>query len=178
MRIIAGSRRGLKLEAPVGERVRPTLDRVRESLFNIIGPDLPGASFLDLYAGSGANGLEALSRGAARAVLVDNHPQSMACIRKNLASTRLEAQGVCMGYRLPEDLARIPGSFDFIFADPPFDYGGHAVLVQRIAESTLLAPGGRLIIEHGFKTDLPEVCGRLQRTQERRYGKTELTFYA
>ena len=178
MRIIAGSRRGFKLEAPAGDRVRPTLDRVRESLFNIIGPDLPETAFLDLFAGSGANGLEALSRGAARAVFVDNHPQSLACIRKNLASTRLEPLGTCLSYRLPEDLARIPGTFDFIFADPPFEYGGHAVLVQGVAEAKLLAPGGRLIIEHGFKTDLPEVCGGLQRTQERRYGKTELTFYA
>jgi 16S rRNA (guanine(966)-N(2))-methyltransferase RsmD len=170
--------RGLKLEAPTGDRVRPTLDRVRESLFNILAPDLEGASFLDLYAGSGANGIEALSRGALRAVFIDNHPQSAQCIRKNLATTRCEDRGTCMSYRLPEDLKRIPGTFSIIFADPPFNYGDYAGLIEAIAHANLLAPGGKLIVEHGFKSDLPEVAGHLTRTQARRYGKTELTFYS
>jgi 16S rRNA (guanine966-N2)-methyltransferase len=178
MRIIAGTMRGLKLETPAGDRVRPTLDRVRESLFNILAPELEGATFLDLYAGSGANGIEALSRGAARAVFIDNHPQSAQCIRKNLAITRAEDRGTCMGYRLPEDLRRIPGTFSIIFADPPFNYGDYAGLIEAVAHAGLLAPGGKLIVEHGFKSDLPQVAGPLTRTQERRYGKTELTFYA
>ena len=129
MRVIAGTMRGMKLEAPAGDRVRPTLDRVRESLFNILAPDLEAATFLDLYAGSGANGIEALSRGALRAVFIDNHPQSAKCIRKNLATTRCEDRGTCMSYRLPEDLRRIPGIFSLIFADPPFDYGDYAGLM-------------------------------------------------
>ena len=178
MRIIAGTMRGMKLEAPAGDRVRPTLDRVRESLFNILAPDLEGATFLDLYAGSGANGIEALSRGALRAVFIDNHPQSAKCIRKNLATTRCEDRGTCMSYRLPEDLRRIPGTFSLIFADPPFDYGDYTGLIEAIANANVLAAGGKLIVEHGFKSDLPEVAGHLTRTQERRYGKTELTFYS
>lgn len=178
MRIIAGTMRGMKLEAPAGDRVRPTLDRVRESLFNILAPDLEGATFLDLYAGSGANGIEALSRGAVRAVFIDNHPQSAKCIRKNLATTRCEDRGTCMSYRLPEDLRRIPGTFSLIFADPPFDYGDYTGLIEAIANANVLAPGGKLIVEHGFKSDLPEVAGHLTRAQERRYGKTELTFYS
>lgn len=178
MRIIAGTLRGQRLETPVGDRVRPTLDRVREALFNILAPELEGATFLDLYAGSGANGIEALSRGAIRAVFIDNHPQSAACIRKNLVNTRCDDRGACMSYRMPEDLRRIPGSYSLIFADPPFGFGGYQELIEAIAESSLLAPGGQLIVEHGFKSDLPETAGRLKRTQERRYGKTELTFYA
>lgn len=178
MRIIAGTMRGQRLETPAGDRVRPTMDRVREALFNILAPDLEGASFLDLYAGCGANGIEALSRGATRAVFIDNHPQSARCIRKNLASTRSEDRGTCMSYRLPEDLRRIPGTFSLIFADPPFEYADYQGLIEAIGESSLLAPGGQLIVEHGFKSDLPEAISRLKRTQERRYGKTELTFYA
>lgn len=178
MRIIAGSMRGQRLETPAGDRVRPTLDRVRESLFNILAPQMEGATFLDLFAGSGANGIEALSRGAIRAVFIDNHPQSAGCVRKNLANTRCEDRGNCMSYRLPEDLRRIPGSYSIIFADPPFGYGAYGALIEAIADSPLLAPGGTLIVEHGFKSDLPEEAGRLKRTQERRYGKTELTFYA
>lgn len=178
MRIIAGTMRGLRLETPAGDRVRPTLDRVRESLFNILAPQLAGATFLDLYAGSGANGIEALSRGAVRAVFVDNHPQSARCIRKNLATAKCEDRGTCMGYRLPEDVRRIPGTYSLIFADPPFEATDHGALLMAISDAGLLAPGGQLIVEHGFKTDLPELAGRLQRVQERRYGKTELTFYA
>jgi 16S rRNA (guanine966-N2)-methyltransferase len=178
MRIIAGTMRGQRLEAPPGERVRPTLDRVRESLFNILAPRVEGATFLDLYAGSGANGIEALSRGAARAVFIDNHPQSARCIRKNLANTKCEDRGNCMSYRLPEDLRRIPGTFSLIFADPPFEFTDYGVLLQAISDADLLAPDGQLIVEHGFKSDLPEAVGRFRRLQERRYGKTELTFYA
>ena len=178
MRIIAGAMRGQRLETPAGERVRPTLDRVREALFNILAPDLEGATFLDLYAGSGAIGIEALSRGATRAVFIDNHPQSARCIRKNLTNTRCEDRGTCMSYRMPEDLKRIPGTFSLIFADPPFDYGDYPGLIEAIANANVLAAGGTLIIEHGFKSDLPEVAGHLTRTQERRYGKTELTFYS
>lgn len=178
MRIIAGSMRGQRLEAPSGERVRPTLDRVREALFNILAPDLPGCRFLDLFAGSGANGIEALSRGAERAVFIDNHPQSAGCIRKNLANTRCDDRGNCMSYRIPDDLRRIPGDFHIIFADPPFDYGNYEGLLTAIEATSLLVPNGQLIVEHGFKSDLPEAVGRLRRVRERRYGKTELSFYA
>jgi 16S rRNA G966 N2-methylase RsmD len=83
-----------------------------------------------------------------------------------------------MSYRLPEDLRRIPGTFSLIFADPPFEFTDYGVLLQAISDADLLAPDGQLIVEHGFKSDLPEAVGRFRRLQERRYGKTELTFYA
>ncbi len=178
MRVVAGSARGLKLVPPDGDRVRPTLDRVREALFNIIGPDLPGAAFLDLYAGSGANGIEALSRGAARAVFVDNHPESQACIRKNLASTKLEERGQLTRNRLPEEMGRIGGTYDVIFADPPYNFTDYEALLVGIDRAGLLAAGGRVILEHASKQDLPERAGRLERVRERRYGKTTLAFYA
>lgn len=178
MRIVAGSARGLKLVPPAGDRVRPTLDRVREALFNIIGPDLPGASFLDLFAGSGANGIEALSRGAARAVFVDNHPESQACIRKNLASTRLEDKGQLTRNRLPEEMGRIGGTYDVIFADPPYEFTDYDGLLVAIDSAGLLTEGGRVILEHASKQDVPEAAGELKQVRQRRYGRATLSFYA
>ena len=178
MRVVAGSARGLKLVPPVGDRVRPTLDRVREALFNIIGPDLPGASFLDLFAGSGANGIEALSRGAVRAVFVDNHPESQACIRKNLASTRFEDKGQLTRNRLPEEMGRIGGTYDVIFADPPYNFTDYEALLLAIDRAGILAEGGRVILEHASKEDVPEVAGGLEQVRQRRYGRATLSFYA
>ncbi len=178
MRVIAGQARGLKLVPPPGDRVRPTLDRVREALFSIIGPVLPDASFLDLYAGSGANGIEALSRGAASAVFVDSYTQSQICIRKNLEATRLESRAKVMHYGLPENLRKIGGSYDIIFADPPYAQGNYAGLLTAISEARLLADGGQVIVEHTSKETLPDGAGGLSCQRRKRYGKTTLSFYA
>jgi len=178
MRIIAGTARGRRLQAPKGDRVRPTLDRVREALFNILAPRINGARFLDLYAGSGANGIEALSRGAASAFFVDNHAESHAVIQKNLEITGFSSVGSAMRYNSPQDLGRIPGSFDIIFADPPYGYQGHHELLEGLATSGRVEPGGVVIIEHLRKSDLPETAGALNRTQVRPYGATTLSFYA
>jgi len=178
MRIIAGSARGLRLETPPGDRVRPTLDRVREALFNIIAPEIPGATFLDLYAGSGANGIEALSRGAAAVTFVDSHPQSQACIRKNLERTRLAQGATLLRCALPGDLRKIGGAFDVVFADPPYDFTDFEGLLTAIGGSGLLAEGGQVIVEHSSFQTPPEAAGSLQCQRRRRYGKCTLSFYA
>ena len=178
MRVIAGQARGLKLRPPPGDRVRPTLDRVREALFSILTPDLADASFLDLYAGSGANGIEALSRGAASAVFVDSHTQSQVCIRKNLETTKLESRARVMHYGLPENLHKIGGAYDITFADPPYAQGNYTGLLTAIGEARLVAEGGLVIVEHPSWETLPEVAGGLACQRRKRYGKTTLSFYA
>lgn len=178
MRVIAGTARGRRLAAPPGERVRPTLDRVREALFNILAHRIEGAAFLDLFAGSGANGIEALSRGAVRVVFLDNHPESVACIQKNLEITQLGSRALCMRSAIPQDLARLSGSFDLIFADPPYGFTGYAELLETIARNGTLAQGGEIIIEHPRKLKLPEDVGTLRQTQTRHYGSSALSFYA
>lgn len=178
MRVIAGAARGRGLVAPAGDRVRPTLDRVREALFNILGPEIAGRRFLDLFAGSGANGIEALSRGVEAAVFVDDHPQSLSCIQKNLAATGFSGRGRCMRYRLPAELSKVTGEFDTIFADPPHDFGEYEALIAGIETAHLLREGGLIVIEHSRKLRLADRIGRYSRTQERHYGMTTLTFYA
>ena len=178
MRVIAGTCRGHRLVAPLGDRVRPTLDRVREALFNILAPEIVGAAFLDLFAGSGANGIEALSRGAAAVCFVDSHPQSLACVRKNLENTRLADRATVLNCRLPRDLRRVSGAFDVIFADPPYDYQDHDALLGAVADRALLRAGGQLIVEHTRKIELPETMGPLSRSQQRHYASTTLSFYS
>lgn len=178
MRVIAGTARGRRLASPPGDRVRPTLDRVREALFNILAPEIDGATFLDLFAGSGANGIEALSRGAAEVLFVDNHPQSLACIRKNLEDTRLIERGTVVNRRLPGEIHRLQGPWDIVFADPPYDFDDYPGLLAALGGGGLVAPGGRVIVEHTRKITLPEAAGALTLTRQRPYGMTTLSFYA
>ena len=178
MRVIAGQARGRKLVPPPGDRVRPTLDRVREALFSIIGPSLPGASFIDLYAGSGANGIEALSRGAALSVFVDSFTESQKCIRKNLETTGLADRAKVMHYGLPESLGKIGGSYDVVFADPPYAQGNYEGLLVAISDAGLVAPGGQVIIEHTSKETLPDIAAALTCQRRKKYGKTTLSIYA
>lgn len=178
MRVIAGSARGTRLVAPEGLETRPTSDRVRESLFNILGPRVQGSHFLDLFAGSGANGIEALSRGAVRAVFVENNRAACACILQNLEKAKLGDQGALFRTPLPEALARIPGTFDLVFADPPYHYAHYADLLQALQDYDRLAPQAVVVVEHESRVVLPEVVGALARTREARYGHTTLAFYA
>src|SRR5580704_8718457 len=148
MRIIAGSAGGILLKTPAHD-LRPTMDRVREAAFSALGDFVIGAHVLDLFAGSGAYGIEALSRGAAEAVFVDNHPKSIESIHLNLAKTRLEGKAV------REDvfafLKGIEGTFSLIFADPPYARPGQRNYAQELLESKELIaaidPGGVFVLE-------------------------------
>jgi len=178
MRVIAGSARGIRLVAPEGLETRPTSDRVREALFNILGPRLEGCHFLDLFAGTGANGIEALSRGATRAVFVENSRPACTCIQQNLQKTKLDDRGTLFRTAMPEALARVPGNFDVVFADPPYRYEHYTDILKALQDYERVAPQAVVVIEHEQHAELPELVGVLSRTREARYGHTTLSFYA
>jgi 16S rRNA (guanine(966)-N(2))-methyltransferase RsmD len=178
MRIIAGRARGIHLVAPKGLEIRPTLDRVRESLFSILSPRLEGARFLDLFAGTGANGIEALSRGASAATFVDEDRRALDVVRDNLTRTRLESKAQVLKARLPQDLRLVDGLYDIIFADPPYAFADYAALIEGIAGRQLLTHDGLFILEHDRRCPVPETDAPWTRVREARYGDTVLSFYA
>jgi 16S rRNA (guanine(966)-N(2))-methyltransferase RsmD len=167
LRIVAGQWRGRRIAAPPGRETRPTSDRVREALFSILGP-LDGARVLDLFAGSGALGLEALSRGAASAVLVERAPASLRVLRGNVADLAADAEVVASDARAHVRAARAQGAqYDLVFLDPP--YRSAAVLGRELELRPVLAPGARVVAESDRRSPLE--LG-LPITDERRYGDT------
>jgi 16S rRNA (guanine966-N2)-methyltransferase len=170
MRVVAGAYRGRRLVAPPGDATRPTSDRVREALFSVLGASVDGARVLDLFAGSGALGIEALSRGAAAAVFVDRAPEAIKAIRANLG-----ALGIDAGVRRIEARAALRAAsaraeaYDLVFLDPP--YRRAAELGRELSEAlpAVLAPGARVITESDRREPL-ELA--LALTDERRYGDT------
>lgn len=181
MRVISGSARGLHIEAPGDLPVRPSLDRVREAVFSILTPRLDGAHFLDLFAGTGANGIEALSRGAPAATFVDNHPAVIALIRRNLVKTRLHAAARVLLLNIPADFARLssssPDGFGIIYLDPPHDFGPLPPLLEALENACLLAPQGIVVVEHLSGMAMPDTVGGWSRTRQAAYGRTTLSFY-
>lgn len=174
MRVIAGTARGRPLEAPRDRSTRPITDRVKETLFGILGPRVPGAAVLDLYAGSGAIGIEALSRGAARATFVERHRDAVAVIRANLARTRLAEAASVHGEPVERFLARpAEDRYEIVILDPPYDE--RAILAPLSGLAPLLAPGGMVVVKHFWRTEIPAVAG-LRPVRERRFGETMLTF--
>jgi 16S rRNA (guanine(966)-N(2))-methyltransferase RsmD len=194
MRIIAGTYRSRRLEAPPGLRTRPTSDRLRETLFNVLAPRMQGTAFLDLYAGSGAVGLEALSRGAAKVTFVERAPAALKVLRRNL-----EQLGIASGFdvhaesvaaflrsaakaspkREPQEVAK-PGRYEVVYLDPPYDAAEEyaATLGALGGEQGLLAPGALAIAEHRRKQRLEQQYGRLKRTRLLEQGDAALSFYA
>ena len=177
-RVIAGTARSIRLEAP-GPGTRPLADRVKQTLFAIIEPDLQGARFLDLFAGSGAAGIEALSRGAANATFVERDHDAMRVIKANLDRTGLGAGGRSTLVRSDavEWLRKPPHEpFDIVFVDPPYDEP--ATLVRTLeALGPHLAPGARAVAKHFWRSAPPATVGLLASERERRFGETRLTFY-
>lgn len=149
MRVIAGSARRLQLKTIEGLDTRPTTDRIKETLFNMLQNDLAGCRFLDLFAGSGAIGIEALSRGAREAVFVEKSPQAAACIRDNLKATRLEGQARILREDVFQALERLKGGepFDYIFLDPPYRNMLEEEVLGALKGASLLAEDGVIIIE-------------------------------
>ena len=177
MRIIGGKYRGRVLATFDGEAVRPPADRVKESLFNILALRFPGARVLDLFAGSGALGLESLSRGAAEVVFNDRSKDSLAILKKNLRTLKMEEGREVKLYNLDAESCLDCGHrpFDLIFIDPPYALDVGVRAVQKIARKGLLAQGGVLV----FERDVPfegEVDG-LEKYDQRKYGRTILTFF-
>src|SRR5664279_570099 len=182
MRIIAGTFRSRTLEAPTGLATRPSSDRLRETLFNVLAPRIEGAGFLDLYAGSGAVGIEALSRGAERVTFVERAPAALKSLRGNLARLglmsgfRIVPGGVGAFLRRPESGV----AFDLVFLDPPYDaeaeYSGMLGLLGGMARG-VLASGAMVIAEHRRKEKLQDRYGVLERTRLLEQGDAALSFY-
>jgi len=162
---------------PADRRIRPTLDRVRGALFNMLVLEIEDAEFLDLFAGTGANGIEALSRGAAHCVFVDNDAEAQKIIRGNRFHTGLASQARCLPLSLPADLHRITGSYDIIFADPPYHNDYYAALLEGIVGKELLKPEGLVVIEHDRRENMPESIAGLERTRFKHYGDAALSSY-
>lgn len=180
MRVIAGSARGRRLAAPPGSDTRPTADRVREALFSILGPPAPGAAVLDLFAGAGTLGIEALSRGAERAVFADHARAAARVLRHNLDQLGLTGRAevhVGDATRFAARLAREGRSFSWIFIDPPYAAGLADAALAAVAAGGLLAQGGVVVVEHDRRAPPQPAHGLLLKADCRRYGDTELTFY-
>jgi 16S rRNA (guanine(966)-N(2))-methyltransferase RsmD len=170
MRIIAGSHKGHTIHAPRGRDTRPTSDRVRENVFNIVGP-LDGAAVLDLYAGSGAMGLEALSRGAESAVFVESSRDACRVINANLDKLRLNATVLCQD--VVRAVTQEGGRYDLVLCDPPYEDDRSADLAPDL--SRILTPDGLLVYETPARVQ-PEIAGLTVRTS-RRYGSARLTLF-
>lgn len=176
MRIIAGTHKGRVLQSPTWDGLRPTSDRLRETLFNVLGPEVEQARLLDVCAGTGAIALEALSRGAASATCLESDARSVALIAANAAHCGLEKRCIIVHGMAPDAVtgARLGGPFDLIVLDPPYAAPWLEEAVRRAA--VLLGPGGRLALEHASKRAAPEVAGLvLERT--RRAGDSALSTY-
>lgn len=176
-RVIAGRARGIRLAGP-GEGTRPIGDRVKQTLFAILDPDLPDARVLDLFAGSGAAGIEALSRGAAHVTFVERDADACRVIRANLVRTHLDDADIRIVTETVERWLGNPprAAFDIVILDPPYDRPA-AVLETLRAVDRHVAPGGRVIAKHATATAPPASVGLLASERERRFGETTLTFY-
>jgi len=180
MRIISGKARGRRLKAPKGQHVRPTSARVKEALFNILPHDLGGTKVLDLFAGTGNLTIEALSRGAAEALLVDSSPRLEKTIRENLRRLDLSDRARVWTMPVTRALRRLAAQgerFDTIFVDPPYGRRLLEPALKMIAEGALLRPSGVLIAEHSAREKPELTYGGLALTDQRRYGDTVLSFY-
>jgi 16S rRNA (guanine966-N2)-methyltransferase len=181
VRIIAGSFRGHPLEAPRGRATRPTSDRVREALFSILG-DVSGLEVLDLFAGSGALAFEALSRGAERAVLVEEARGALAALRANIDTLGVGERATVVAARVESALGRLAATgsrFGLVFADPPYAAAaaeGSAVLGALVGQG-LLWPGAWIVLEHASRDAAPVPPAGLELRFSRVYGDTALTFY-
>jgi len=177
VRIIAGSARGRRLAVPRGDAVRPTADRVRETIFNVLGQWLDGERVLDLYAGTGSLGLEALSRGAAHAVFVERDRDTAAVLSQNIRALGFGPATTVLLQPADRALRRLAGEekFTLVFADAPYAAATVASLLVPVA--AVLRTGGRAVLEHGRREAVPEREGALVRWDERRFGDTVASFY-
>jgi 16S rRNA (guanine966-N2)-methyltransferase len=181
MRVIAGKYRSRTLRSLKGLAMRPTSDRLRETLFDILGPTVEDSTFIDLYAGTGAVGIEALSRGAHTAIFVEQHAPAATLIRRNLDSLGINAEAEILGVNVLRGLERLEARnvhAQFIFLDPPYaEFQEYEDVLQFLGESSLLAPGGRVIAEHLRKRILPAQAGGLEVARVVEQSDAALSFY-
>ena len=175
MRVITGSARGRRLNAPKGLDTRPTSDRVKEAMFSIIQFEVQEAEVLDLFAGSGQLGIEALSRGARRAVMVDQSGEAMSTIADNLDHTQLRDRARMVQADCSSFLRNDPCEYDVAFLDPPYGQDKLSAVIELVAKR--MRPGGIILCECRRGETLPETAGILTSRRDYRYGKTQVTTY-
>ena len=177
MRVITGKARGVQLKTPDGQLTRPTADRVKEALFSIINFDIPGANVLDLFAGTGQLGIEALSRGAKSAVFVDMREDSCKIIRENLRRTKMENEARVIRSDYADYLHRCREKYNIILLDPPYAEVFLENSLKLIAEIDILQSGGIIVTERPLGKELPFEHEGYTRSRDYKYGNTLLTLY-
>ena len=179
MRIIGGKFKGRKLRSVRGTATRPTADRTREAIFNIIGLEIRGARVLDLYAGTGALGIEALSRGAQSATFIDVSRQSLSVLQANLADLALEIPTSVIRWDITHNLnclRSMPQAFDLVFVDPPYNHNLVTSTLNHLHTSQSLKNGARIIVEHSRQESVESELGPFDVVDRRQYGKTLVSF--
>lgn len=180
MRVIAGTQKGRRLAGPTVRGIRPTSDKVKEALFSIVRPWITDALFVDLYAGTGAIGIEALSRGARRGIFVEPNPAARRLLRLNLEQCGLNRAAEIYGGTAEAFLRRAVASsepYDIVFADPPYHTGGIKSLVTALEGCPCITPSTTVVLEHFSKLMPPSALGLLSRLRQYRYGDTTLSLF-
>lgn len=177
MRVIAGKAKGVSLKTPEGMQTRPTTDRVKEAMFSIIQFEIPGASVLDLFSGTGQLGIEAVSRGASRAVFIDAREESCRLIRENIKRARMDDCACVIRSDYLAYLNRSKEKFQIIFLDPPYAEVFLENALKCITEIDILQSGGIIVCERPLGKELPWEYAGYQRSKDYKYGKTVITLY-
>ncbi|MDX5683031.1 16S rRNA (guanine(966)-N(2))-methyltransferase RsmD [Clostridioides difficile] len=180
MRVISGKARGLKLNTPKNEDVRPTTDRVKESPFNMINSYIMESEVLDLFAGTGSLGIECLSRGAKSCTFVDISKESIDIVKSNIKKARVESESIILNldFKTAIDKLKLQNSkFDIIFMDPPYYKNMFIEAIEKIDNSNLLNEDGIIVVEHDTNDLFPDKICKLEKTRDKKYGNTTLTFY-
>ncbi len=180
MRVISGTAKGKRLKSVPGKGTRPTSDRVKEAMFSAIGPYFSGERVLDLYAGTGGLGIEALSRGCGFAVFVDKDRRSMATVKENLQFTGLDSKAQCLNMSAERAIAYLSKkgvSFDLLFIDPPYHLPGIEQQLEMMLRKQLIQPHALVVLEHDKTQHFPQAIHSLELIKKAEYGSTALSFY-
>jgi len=179
LRVISGNLRGKRLFSPKGQELRPTSDRVKEAIFDILQDQFQGQNVLDLFAGTGALGIEGLSRGASKAVFVEESPRSLSALRRNIEECRLKDRAEVLGRKVLPALKILEArgeAFGLIFLDPPYDRGEARRVLEVLSRSSILTPETLVVAEHSLSEGIDSIPS-LQRVDRRKYGRTLVSFF-
>lgn len=177
MRVITGDFRGRKLESPPGINTRPTSDKVKEAIFNILMNDIDGKIYIDLFAGSGSLGIEALSRGAKSCIFCDSSREAIAFIRKNIEACKAEAISKIVWGDYKKALGSLREAADVFLLDPPYDSNYYEEVLESISDRKLISQDGVIVCEHDIKREMPQQIGSLRLYQQKKYGRIGVTIY-